>query len=321
MSPSFWKNKIVSVIQWIVFIFGSILLSISLLPPYPYARLDGFVLVGLGMLILIFKKLTMTTKEERNWFEIIRTLLLVIYVCTLPFTVMFALLWPFTVDSIPNDNLLHLFAFFGFLIPISIVLTLIKCGFEKKKSLIWLMLPLIMATLYLGDSIITGLIMQKKIQAQYAPLSTRGLPPPATDVPVVLPPDPGEAGKATLAGIDSDQDGVRDDLEREIVYMYPQNQEIRRLLTAEIKKEQDIITTTGNIDWYRSLYYSAGNFDACYGYVASSKLGENDNTNDIILLDMLINTPERIKIFDARTSYSQLGPIGKAACDLVKGQY
>jgi hypothetical protein len=29
-----------------------------------------------------------------------------------------------------------------------------------------------------------------------------------------LPPDPGEAGLAILAGIDSDEDGVRDDVQR-----------------------------------------------------------------------------------------------------------
>src|SRR5436305_503579 len=35
-----------------------------------------------------------------------------------------------------------------------------------------------------------------------------------------LPPDPGPAGKLTLGGIDSDHDGVRDDLQRYIVLTY-----------------------------------------------------------------------------------------------------
>ena len=38
--------------------------------------------------------------------------------------------------------------------------------------------------------------------------------------PVVLPPDPGEAGRTTLAGIDSDGDGVRDDIQRYIALTY-----------------------------------------------------------------------------------------------------
>jgi len=36
-----------------------------------------------------------------------------------------------------------------------------------------------------------------------------------------LPPDPGEAGKATLAGVDSDGNGVRDDIQRHIILTYP----------------------------------------------------------------------------------------------------
>ena len=56
-------------------------------------------------------------------------------------------------------------------------------------------------------------------ESKIQPLSTRGLPPPETDIPVILPPDPGEAGKLTLAGIDSNNDGVRDDLERDSVYV------------------------------------------------------------------------------------------------------
>jgi hypothetical protein len=40
--------------------------------------------------------------------------------------------------------------------------------------------------------------------------------------PFPLPPDPGEGGKATLQGIDVNQNGVRDDVERYIAYTYPE---------------------------------------------------------------------------------------------------
>jgi hypothetical protein len=42
-----------------------------------------------------------------------------------------------------------------------------------------------------------------------------------------LPPDPGEAGKQTLEGIDADGDGVRDDVQRWIYRRYP-NDELKR---------------------------------------------------------------------------------------------
>jgi hypothetical protein len=45
-----------------------------------------------------------------------------------------------------------------------------------------------------------------------------------------LPPDPGEAGMATLEGIDSDQDGIRDDIQRYIALTYPDSQKTRAAL-------------------------------------------------------------------------------------------
>jgi len=44
---------------------------------------------------------------------------------------------------------------------------------------------------------------------------------------IVVPPDPGEAGKATLAGTDSDGDGLRDDVQRYIALTYPDSAKAR----------------------------------------------------------------------------------------------
>jgi hypothetical protein len=126
------------------------------------------------------------------------------------------------------------------------------------------------------------------------PLSTQGLPVPETDVPVTLPPDPGEAGKLTLEGIDSNNDGVRDDLEREIVYMFPQNEEVRRVLRAMVKAEQQIITTEGDHEYFKGLTESFFAFKHCYEFlVFRSKSQITDFTNGHVLWNMLLNTPER----------------------------
>jgi len=45
-----------------------------------------------------------------------------------------------------------------------------------------------------------------------------------------LPPDPGEAGKATLEGIDSDNDGVRDDIQRYIALTYVGQEDLIKAL-------------------------------------------------------------------------------------------
>lgn len=47
-----------------------------------------------------------------------------------------------------------------------------------------------------------------------------------------LPPDPGEAGKVTLEGIDSDRDGVRDDVQRYIVLTVPESARHREALKS-----------------------------------------------------------------------------------------
>jgi hypothetical protein len=49
--------------------------------------------------------------------------------------------------------------------------------------------------------------------------------------PFKLPPDPGDAGKLTLEGIDSDHDGVRDDIQRYIAYTAPTSPNIRGSLS------------------------------------------------------------------------------------------
>ena len=53
-----------------------------------------------------------------------------------------------------------------------------------------------------------------------------------------LPPDPGEAGKATIDGIDADKDGVRDDVQRYIWENWPDSERARRVLFAVAKTKQ-----------------------------------------------------------------------------------
>lgn len=55
---------------------------------------------------------------------------------------------------------------------------------------------------------------------------------------IKLPPDPGEAGKATLAGIDSDGDGVRDDIQRYIALTYPNSEKTRAALSQVAQSVQ-----------------------------------------------------------------------------------
>lgn len=57
-----------------------------------------------------------------------------------------------------------------------------------------------------------------------------------------LPPDPGEAGRATLAGVDLNDNGVRDDLERYIAQHFGADPRVRRAVAnAVIATQQGIL--------------------------------------------------------------------------------
>lgn len=60
-----------------------------------------------------------------------------------------------------------------------------------------------------------------------------------------LPPDPGEAGKLTIEGIDSDNDGVRDDIQRYIALTY-ENESTRKALTKYAKAQQSFLLSDDN---------------------------------------------------------------------------
>ena len=61
-----------------------------------------------------------------------------------------------------------------------------------------------------------------------------------------LPPDPGDAGKATVEGVDSDSDGVRDDLQRFIAAEYPDSERQRAAATQIVVALQDQLLSAGN---------------------------------------------------------------------------
>jgi hypothetical protein len=63
---------------------------------------------------------------------------------------------------------------------------------------------------------------------------------------VTLPPDPGEVGKKTLEGIDSDGDGIRDDIQRFIAFTYVNSLKTRAALTQYARTEQTFLAQANN---------------------------------------------------------------------------
>jgi uncharacterized repeat protein (TIGR01451 family) len=117
-----------------------------------------------------------------------------------------------------------------------------------------------------------------------------------------LPPDPGDAGKQTLAGIDSDGDGVRDDIQRYIALTYPNSAKTRAALTQLSKALQQSLldatdkqaSVTNAIDQSKAI--------TCLSYIHG-----NENARIIFneIRAQIINTHERLVALV--TSDSKLG--------------
>jgi hypothetical protein len=74
-----------------------------------------------------------------------------------------------------------------------------------------------------------------QLRSAVSPPRNFAQPLPVTLMIQGLPPDPGAAGKATLQGIDSDGDGVRDDIQRYIALTYSNSEKTRAALTQSAK--------------------------------------------------------------------------------------
>jgi hypothetical protein len=112
-----------------------------------------------------------------------------------------------------------------------------------------------------------------------------------------LPADPGEAGKQTLLGVDSDNDGVRDDVQIAIARHYPEPEDEK----ARLALEQFAAS------WqYAFSVYQSGDEEELYDVFSeitpavvcvagmSSKPRE-----DMVFVKMIMrNTDERVKVYE-----------------------
>lgn len=111
---------------------------------------------------------------------------------------------------------------------------------------------------------------------------------------VPLPPDPGEAGKATLEGIDSDRDGVRDDVQRYIALTYPNSEKTRAALMQSAKTSQAVIlgVNEASTSYLRTL--EELHADECLDYVHGVKDARVISDE---LLAQILNTQARSKAY------------------------
>ncbi len=110
---------------------------------------------------------------------------------------------------------------------------------------------------------------------------------------VNLPPDPGEAGRETVLGIDSDSDGVRDDIQRYIYYTYPENEKVRVALTQIAKEYQGILSQPDNHDVAFNHATMMARHRECLFFIS----GESSLDMSSALQAAILNTDERSRAY------------------------
>jgi hypothetical protein len=139
-----------------------------------------------------------------------------------------------------------------------------------------------------------------QVSAAFRGLLKRSLSLPITvavaPLGVVLPADPGPAGLQTLAGIDSDRDGVRDDVQRWIAVTYPGSAKTRAALT------QVAIALEGEVVGTASSYQLLSNAIDCMNFTlmtgpADVSGGANAQKIYVAQRTLVLNTPARANAF------------------------
>ncbi len=108
-----------------------------------------------------------------------------------------------------------------------------------------------------------------------------------------LPPDPGEEGRATLEGIDSDGDGIRDDIQRFIALTHPDSEKLRAGLTQFTRVVQEALLVRDDKPLSLNASSRSDRAIECLYFLLSS--GAADVINE--LHAEILNTVERSRAY------------------------
>ncbi len=127
----------------------------------------------------------------------------------------------------------------------------------------------------------------------------------ASEKVIKLPPDPGEAGKKTLAGIDSNNNGIRDDVEIAIYNRYPDYYEMRKTLEQSARSTQASILAGASgsvVELEAAGKQSSRSADCFVGFISTS-LNMDYTPLAIFIENTVVNTEERAKAYIKDSAY------------------
>lgn len=114
-----------------------------------------------------------------------------------------------------------------------------------------------------------------------------------------ISPDPGPENDLTIEGIDSNNDGVRDDVERYIAVQYPDSERTRAALMQLARNRQSALLNAGSkslsIDNARVLDTAL----ACLGYVQPDEYGDIAES----VIPEIVDTEERLAAYVTYSSH------------------
>ncbi len=147
----------------------------------------------------------------------------------------------------------------------------------------------------IGAVLITGVLLVIA-GCKYSSSGSSSTPPTAQEPPG-LPPDPGPAGKTTLAGVVTNSYGVRDDVYRYIAINHQDSAKVRAALMQFAAVAQSRILDA--TDKQKSIQHGDESIRAirCLVYITGSVQKETDLYNE--LRPVILNTDARNKAYFA----------------------
>jgi hypothetical protein len=135
--------------------------------------------------------------------------------------------------------------------------------------------------------------------------------------PIPLPPDPGEEGKRTLPGIDSDADGVRDDVQRYVLVNYLSDSAAAELLLRYARSSQLLLTSGDDAEQALRLIRELDRISSCWHF----QFPDGDGRPLQALEAEILNTRPRLaadfaaaRALDGRISVQTRADEGRASC-------
>jgi hypothetical protein len=121
-----------------------------------------------------------------------------------------------------------------------------------------------------------------------------------TNFPPGFPPDPGKAGKETITGIDTDHDGVRDDVQRWIYAFLPNEPQKQMALRQKARYFQNYaLNKEYDFDFRMQSYKPLNRANQCARKVFEGIMNDSRDgyVESVYLKAKVLNTYSRVKLY------------------------